>query len=305
VIADYAMEIDIISYEKTYSEVLKVAEWLSSQGFEHWKTRIGFYERTIKELLKTYRSGSREKLIDEFPKYGNAIYEIFDLITIYRGLSKMKDPALSPLLEKYLGGPVTYPDEDAATSSNVGRNTAFHLVVASKLSNSELEPRLEAPSDIAFQFEEYCVFIECKRPQTAKKLEASIKDGRGQPIRRISSRTSPLYCGMIALDFTKTLNPNFLLLVKQTPGELKAKLEDITNSFLSANVDLWQKPQKSRIFGVLSHFSVMAIVEDRDLLTHCRQFSLNPMEACGSRLKSMAWRLANQLGSTTREILTT
>jgi len=110
---------------------------------------------------------------------------------------------------------------------------------------------------------------------------------------------------MIALDFTKVLNPELRLLVKKTPRELKSWLSAITNSFLEENVSLWQKPQKTRILGVLTHFFLMAVVEDRDLLTHCRQFALNPMEACGSKLKEIAWQLAERLGSTVREKLIT
>ena len=121
------MEIDTISYEETYSEVLKAVEWLSDQGFEHSKNRIGFYKRTIKELVKTYKTGSRETLNAAFPTYVNAVYEIFDLITIYHGLSNINDDELYDLLQKFLGGPVSYPDEDPSTSSNLGRNTAFQL----------------------------------------------------------------------------------------------------------------------------------------------------------------------------------
>jgi len=299
------MELDTISYEETYSEVLKSVEWLSDQGFEHSKSRMGFYERTIKELVKTYKTESRETLNGAFPKYVNTIYEIFDLITIYRGLSKIRDDELSDLLERFLGGPVSYPDENPSTSSNLGRNTAFQLIVAAKLSDANLEPKLEEPSDIGFQFEEYYIFVECKRLQAAKKIESNIKDGRRQLKMRLNAKTSHLCGGIIALDFTKTLNPEFLLLVEDTPEELKSRLDDITNSFIASNLSVWRKPQKSRILGVLTHFSLMAVVEDRDLLTHCRQLTLNPMEASGSKIKSLAWRLAKQLGSSTRETLIT
>lgn len=299
------MEIDTISYEKTYSEVLKAIEWLSDQGFDHSKSRIGFYERTLKELVKTYKTESRETLKAAFPKYVNTLYEIFDLITIYHGLSKMRDDELSDLLAKFLGGPLSYPDENPATSSNLGRNTAFQLIVTAKLSDANLEPKLEEPSDVGFQFEEYYIFVECKRPQAAKKIESNIKDGRRQLKRRLNAKISNIFGGIIALDFTKILNPELWLLIKDTPEELKSRLDGITNSFIASNLSLWQKPQKSRILGVLTHFSIMAVVENRDLLTHCRQLTLNPMESSGPNIKSLAWRLANQLGSRTREMLIT
>jgi hypothetical protein len=303
VLSKDTMEIDTVSYEETYSEVLKAVEWLSNQGFDHSKSRIGFYERAINELLKTYKTESTEKLKAAFPKYGNAIYEIFDLIDIYHGLSKVREDELSDLLRKFLGGPVNYPDENPSTSSNLGRNTAFQLIVAAKLSNANLAPRLEEPSDIGFKFERYHIFVECKRPQKAIKIESSLKDGKHQLKHRLNAKTSPLCAGIIALDITKIKNPDFSLLVKDTPEELKSGLDGITNSFIESNGNLWQKPQKSRILGVLIHFSLMAVVKDRDLLTHCRQLTLNPLEASGLSIKSLSWRLANQLGSSTRERL--
>lgn len=292
------MEIDFISYEEAYSEVLKATEWLSDQGFDRSKSRIGFYERTIKELVKIYKTESSEKLNAAFSEYGNAIYEIFDLIAIYHGLSKVRDDQkLSDLLHKFLGGPVTYPDENSSTSSNLARNTAFQLIVAAKLSDANLTPRLEEPSDIGFQFERYYIFVECKRPQEAKKIEASIRDGRRQLKCRFNSKPSPLYAGIIALDFTKIKNPEFNLLTKDTPEQLQRKLNDITNRFIESSHHLWQKPQKTKILGVLTHFSTMAVIKDRNLLTHCRQLTLNPLEASGSDIKSLAWSLAKHLRS--------
>jgi len=299
------MEIDTISYEQTYSDVVKAVEWLAGQGFDYSRTRIGFYERTIKDLVNTYKTASREKLNDSFPKYGKAIYEIFDLITIHEGLGRVSDVAVPLLLEKFLGGPPIYSDERPATSSNLGRNTAFQLLVASKLSEAQLRPRLEEPSDIGFRFEKYYISVECKRPQEKSGIQTSIKGALHQLKHRLGARVSRFHAGMIALDFTKVLNPELRLLVKKTPRELKSWLSAITNSFLEENVSLWQKPQKTRILGVLTHFSLMAVVEDRDLLTHCRQFALNPMEACGSKLKEIAWQLAERLGSTVREKLIT
>ena len=299
------MEINTISYEESYSDVHKAVEWLARQGFDYSKTRIGFYERTIKELVNTYQTASREKLNGAFPKHAKAIYEIFDLIAIHQGLSRLSDAAVPPLLKKYLGGPETYSDENTTTSSNLGRNTAFQLLVAARLSDANLVPRLEEPSDIGFPFEGYSIFVECKRPQEKSGIRASIKGARHQLKRRLDSRASPSKAGMIALDFSKIFNPKLHLLFKETPGELKTWLDAITNSFLAENVSLWQKPQKTKILGVLTHFSLMAVVVDRDLLTHCRQFALNPMEACGSTLKSMALRLADSLGNTSREKLIT
>jgi len=160
-----------------FSQDLDVAvKWISSLGVSYEKTRIGEYKRAIDVLLEVYKSKDLDKTKSEFVRLITALFEASDLVAIHKGLSGPYDTKIKEHIKKYAKGPSDYRKETASTSSNLARNIAFELILASKIVSANMELDFTIKTDIATKFDRRSILFECKRPQSKGKLEANIKD---------------------------------------------------------------------------------------------------------------------------------
>ena len=140
-------------YETFAQDLDKALAWMQGLGVRYEPTRMGEYKRAIETLLKIYRSDDIDKMRSEYARIVTAMYEANDLITIHKGLAGKYDNEIRNHLAKYTKGPINYTKEIASTSSNVGRNTAFELLILEKLVNAGVDVDFEVGSDVAAQFD--------------------------------------------------------------------------------------------------------------------------------------------------------
>lgn len=294
------MSIDTVNYSQTEKELNEAICWLETLGITPNRGRFGIYQKSLKKLFSSYKDKNSK---GDFVAEVNAIYEVFDLIDIHRGLKENSSRELPELANFFQKGANCYSEENIGKSGNKPRNTAFELLVASKLGKSNIRTYLSQQSDVEGIFENNRMLIECKRLHSFNKIKANLDDAAQQLDEKISNPKHPRTFGVIALDFTKLLNPDFDLLVKKDDKSVLDSLDQATNLFVRDYQELWQKDLGRNIIGVLTYFSIMSVIENRNLLTHCKQYAFCVSPVASPRWREVAWRLAKQLGSTSKEVI--
>lgn len=296
------MSIYSVNYSQIEQELESAIGWLKDLGVNPNKGRFGLYHKALKIVFSNFNK-KQDSNDNEFPIFVNAIYEVFDLIEIHKGVSNYDSEKLVSLANFYQKGVKCYSEENTNKSGNKSRNTAFELIVSSKFQKSEMKIDLSSSTDVAADFKNNRVLIECKRLQTENKIEANINDAKNQLKKKILNPERPRTCGIIALDFTKLLNPDFHLLVKPDEAGVLSSLDNATNKFIKANQKYWLNGLGRNVIGVLAYFSIMSVVENRNLLTHCKQYAFCPIPTISPRWQGVTWELAQKLGSTSKEVL--
>lgn len=294
------MSIHTANYSQIEKELEDAICWLKKLGVNPNRGRFGAYHKALKHLFNSYNKKNYE---GDFPAEVNAIYEVFDLVDIHKGLSGYESKDLPELANFYQKGVNCYSEENINKSGGKPRNTAFELLVSSKLYKSGVNIFLSSECDVVGVFENNRVLVECKRLHSFNKIKANIDDAAKQLDDKLSNPVFPRSCGVIALDFTKLVNPDFKLLVKENEESAMSSLDQATNLFIRDYQKYWQKNLGRNVVGVLTYFSVMSVIEDRNLLTHCKQYAFCLTPTVTPRWNEVSWRLAQKLGSTSKEIL--
>jgi hypothetical protein len=188
-------------------------------------------------------------------------------------------------VKAYVGGPTSYIDEDIDTSSNAARNIAFELLLMAKLTSATIPMDFRIKSDVAVHFDNRSLLFECKRPQSVGSLENNVKKALRQfktkyraPQRRRRHR------GIIAIDITKLVNPEFMLYAQDDEQTLDAGLSGMVDCFISTHERLWQKQRDRKTIAVLLRVSLMGVNKARnEMLTYCQQYALTPLNHVGAR----------------------
>ncbi len=286
-------------YESFAQDLDAAVERISSLGIPYERTRIGEYKRAIDILLEVYTSKDLEKTRREFVRLVTALFEANDLIAIHKELSGQYDSDIREHMKKYAKGPADYRNEVLSSASNLARNIAFELLVASKVVSADIGLDFSIKSDIAAKFDRRSILFECKRPQSEQKLEANVRDAFKQLERKYKNPIRVRHRGIIAIDISKLLNPDFMLYVQPNAASLERGLSYLVGRFIEKHERLWQVRRSKKTIAVLVRVGIMAINQERDdMLTYCQQFGITPINTSGSRNIETARRLTEAMSST-------
>ena len=262
-------------------------------------TRVGEYQRAIDTVLRAFRSSSFAVMRKELLSIITAMFEVNDLIEIHKSLAGRFDNSLVRHFRTYASGPVSYMDENVQTSSNIARNIAFELVVMAKLTRSGIPLDFRMATDVAAQFDGQSVLFECKRPQSLTSLESNIKKACRQLEAKYGNAEPSLQSGIIAIDITKLINPDFMLYAQNDEHALDAGLSRLIDGFVSEYERLWQRQRDKRTIAVLLRLSLVGVNKARnDMLTYCQQFAITPLHQVGERSIETARALATAMHET-------
>lgn len=282
-----------IPYESFAANLDKAVAWIDNLGVHYEKTRVGEYKRAIDILLEVYKTKDIERTRKEFVRFVTALFEANDLIAIHKGFAGKYDQEIREHIEKYVKGPADYRHEVISASSNLGRNIAFELLVASRIVSTGVELDFSIKTDIACRFDGRSILFECKRPQSHKNLEANVKDAFKQLEKKYQNPSRTRYRGVIAIDITKLLNPDFMLYVQPNADALDRGLSKIVDSFIQSHENIWQLDRNSKTIAIILRVGLMGINQEKDeMLTYCQQYGLTPINSSGTRNIETAKKLA-------------
>ena len=286
--------VDFTALEQQLDAAIAVIE---AHGLKPSRGRIGRYRTAIQQLAKARRNNTWEELNVGFPEAVTTLYEIMDLLEICAAPGLADDPKFGDLCKKVLKGPEEYTGEKAAASSNEARNYAFQLLIAAKMHRAGIENILEKDADICVRNGVRRCLIEAKRIQSENKLERRCKEARDQLTATLRKFRYKWSTGIVAIDITKLVNENFDLLVKKNEPELMQILAGLMPGFSQQYSGIWANWDHPRIGGILAHTSIMAVVEDKGLLVHCREFGLLALDSANNRTRLAMSNLATNLNA--------
>jgi len=276
------MKISSDSYEKLIEQYTNAYDWIMGMGLNVENGRLASYLKIITLLVNTYKTASEEELKNIYPDTVNAMYEIMAIISIHNALGSVPLNEISGIKSKFkksITGPYKVASE--THKSNSARNYLFELLVMARLHNPQREIYVDFMSvtDTGVKFLKKKYLIECKRLQSENKIEANIRDASKQLDKALKSKIGSNHRGLISIDISKIFNPEFKLLIKENDKELLNHINLIMDKFIKEYSHIWQnilKTKNKKIVGVLVRVSFMGVSEERNLLSSCVQWVLNP-----------------------------
>lgn len=259
--------IPTISYEQILHELKETEQWLNSLNIETAGTRFEMVSKNIETINSEYKkvniNNLRTAMGLDVAYY--SLTESHAFISIYKAFKNLNPNHLPKRkLKLSLAGPFL-PREEISGSANVNpRNLLFEIELAARFINSGLV--VLGFEDIGFGFEEFKIYVQCKRPHNKKSLKTNIEDAYHQ-LKFRNDIFQENVKGMIAISADKLFGiDNKILLInreEEIGRQVNARTADFVNSYQSA----WQGILSQEVLAILLIFKFMALVKPIDLLT--------------------------------------
>lgn len=142
------------------------------------------------------------------------------------------------------------------------------------------------------------LLFECKRPQSLETIDRRVEEGLDQLKRGLNGLQKVRHRGVVALDLTKAVNPNFEVLVTRAEENIGHSMTQQVDRFVAHYKMAWASPKCSQTIGVLVRLRQMNIVEydGYSKLFHGLQVGIAPINSTGELnhrlLASLSDRLA-------------
>lgn len=187
-----------------------------------------------------------------------SLVEATEFADIYRGMSTYDPTRLADKFKLILKGP-DHPIRETE-STNLARNTAFELNVASRLRSRGFTISLPHNPDVLCQVEGASVFLQCKRPFSDRGIPRNIDRARGQLVRDLDAARDPNARGVIAISASRALNSGERLYRASTAAMVCDGLAREVRAL--AEPPPWRLIKDRRIIGSVFHIITPSVVEE-------------------------------------------
>lgn len=265
------------TYEHVSRTLSDAIQWIQSFGISTANTRLERYVGKLRQVQELLERGELGTLKD--PKRVSLIMSLFneisDIEIIYNGLCSNSDSFLGIRLADLVGGPDLVTNERNKNASNKPRCVAFELVMAAILAASGFEIDLSKEPDVRAFDGSRQILVECKRPNSNKKIKSNIKTGLQQLTRSYDGAT-PGY-GLLAISIDKLVNPNNFVLPAPHADALCGMAQSHVRKFIIDNKQFWHRNLDHRTIGVIVSLKCQGLIEYQRLPTnvHVSQLYLN------------------------------
>lgn len=234
--------------------------------------RLRQLAQNIDLIERANQSGTLDALSSR-PDLEDLVWSLVDAAEfsdLYAGLHTESPSVLKPLFRKALRGTL-HPGKETPHRSNIGRNTAFELRLASGLRLAGANVELGKRADLIIEHAGARIYIECKRPFSAASIRPNIEEARRQLRKRLDSDAHPVTAGVVAISASRAVNyTGSRLFVADTPRALRNLADDLIQLHQANSADYDRLPDL-RILGVLYHLQTPAYVKSIPLLTAASQ----------------------------------
>jgi hypothetical protein len=247
------------TFEDLIPELTNAIEWFGESGVQISPTRLGHYRRLMAEILELQQTLDRQRAAEKFPDYVNALFCANDLAAIYTAFKGGTHNAhIESRLRHSVGGAALLLDENASPSGNFARNIEFELVIAAHLVTGGAVLLESNASDAIVSLPGATAFIECKRLQSERGVEAALSKAKDQLRAAYDTRTDANCVGFVAFDITKTCIAGSQPIRVADPRDVNAWTMARIRSFLERHHSLWGRIEEECIGGIIVRLCVMA-----------------------------------------------
>ena len=233
--------------------------WLASVGFPVERGRLAEYRQIVSRLAEDFPTQGWGDLTDAARQKAvcTALLEVRELISIYRGLSRLADPAATRDVSLYLKGPFSATEELPRSSSNRARNVGFELYLNALFAHAGFKPSYGTRADLSFALRGKVFFVEAKRPTNAKAAEDLVHEANKQLTTRLKDIHSHSAKGLIALDLSKVINPQSKVMPVFSEDHLHRLMYNEDRRQIEALSEVWHRKRHKRTIGVLLHYRLL------------------------------------------------
>mgnify|MGYP000897203880 CR=1 FL=1 len=217
-------------------------------GIDIHRGRIATYVKTLRDAADEHATPPARDLI------WAAVCEASDI----ESLALLPQQVLQGCIERLRTlhtGAAMYVDAD---QNDQGRDTAFELRTALAFHQGGATVSMGVPSDVVACFGEHRVLIECKRIKTLAALRRRILEAYKQfSNHRHRGETAP---GIVALDVTLLVNPDFGILVAQNDAEAQNLLHaHVELAMAQASDELQRAARNIRVDAGIDAFMIRVL----------------------------------------------
>ncbi len=198
---------------KNLENLVQFRELLINLGINAQHSRIAKYINFFETLYKnsdfdpskifTEKHDDRFRTISDWTVY--TLRECSELYWIYRALKIQMPKGIKEKLQIINSG----KDFTAFDTNSTSRDTQFELRIASYFCKNDLIIDVSTETDIIVEFENFFLYIECKRIHSEKKLMRKIYEANDQLKSRMPKKRGNKPCyGIIAIDVTALAYPH-------------------------------------------------------------------------------------------------
>jgi hypothetical protein len=259
--------IPTISYEEMLRRFDEAKGWLETLKIPIDGTRFGEYYNNLKKLVSWYRNGTRTEL-SHIMSVETAYYSLTEsnaFISIYEAFKDIDQNHLPKnKLRMMLDGP-PFPNGEVPGNANVNpRNTLFEIELATRFIKAGF--KVNDFQDINFDFNEFRINVECKRPHTRRSITANIERGGDQLLERdpTHGRTSK---NIIAISVDKVFEIDRRILFITDEQDIEKEVEKEVGAFRETYHKTLNRLSDKNILALLLVFKFMSIVRPQALLT--------------------------------------
>lgn len=276
------VEVEVTSHtlNEIYSDCEAAIAWAASRGFPVERGRISTYRRTLAELIAQPEKGWGDlNESSNQARIANALLEVRELVSIFRGLSLLEQEATTKGLKHYIKGPFSPTEEMSSTSSNRARNIGFELYLNSLFGFAGLMLTYDTNADLSFIHDGVRVYVEAKRPTNIDAAGKSIREAIKQLSGQLNADESPTTRAMIALDMTKVTNPHNRIMVVHSNDHLRSLMYHEDKRLINLLHPSWEATRHPKIVGIQLHYRILTNSHETGNLNTLRWIGHIPLVA--------------------------
>ncbi len=283
------------SYREHAEQFAAACDWLIDLGVSVDSTRAAEYRAMLAAIAEYYEAGKIDALVEKhgYPRLFNATVEAHEFNHIHTGLIGRSDTEMLSRLREFVRGTALLIDESPQRNKNRSRNIGFELSVAAAAARSAVPITFEAPGDLCLLPKSDPIAVECKRPFTARKIEARVSEGIEQLRQRYKSSANPRDAhGILALSITKTENDGSKHLVGPDEASIRVQIDGIFLQFISQHRRHWESRVDGRTLAVLLELCAPCRIATPSILAVAREYAWLPLCELGSENRRRLERVA-------------
>src|ERR1043166_3075823 len=217
--------------------------------------RFGRYQERLSRLITLLQpdeigmiqSGLPQEVITDYVDDSIILIECAEFCFAIPYLMTLDRDIAAQKLKVILGGQKVLTDETAI--SNQSRNVLFEIHLGAQAWRAGIATQVSPVADLICEFEGRQLFIECKRPLSAKKIRQRIREADKQ-LQRHLHLALPTCRGVIAISLSKLLNPDALLFAMRDRVEGQRIFEEKVQALAEEHSDVWSRLSK-KVIGIL------------------------------------------------------